>query len=163
VVPLYGVTAGEHDAIAGAPVFDRIAAGLDEARARGVRIRIHTLALRRTLPGLADLAGFVRERWRSRLAVGLLREKPGFDWGSEAPTFGEIRRALPTEVSLLVAPPCLRVGDGDGPIPTDPIPEEPPALLAHLYFLTQARRFAPVCAACPARRGCPGIVDRYLA
>ncbi|MFZ5480000.1 MAG: radical SAM protein [Myxococcota bacterium] len=159
VVPLYGTNAAEHDAVAGVPCFDAVVAGLDEAYAAGVRVRVHTLFLRRTLHALGHLAGFVRQRYGERLAVGLPRSKPVWDWRAEAPTFEEIRASLP-DVALLVAPLCLRWGAGDGPIPGAGEPDEA-ALLARLYFASQARVYPAACGGCPSRERCPGVVAAY--
>jgi pyruvate-formate lyase-activating enzyme len=170
VVPLYAVDAATHDAICGVRCHDTVLAGLDEAVAAGVRVRPHTLLLRSTLAELPALARAVRLRFGERLAVGLLRAKPGFDWNAAAPSFGEIRAALarvPPEDHplLLVAPPCLGWGAGrEGVVPGPervPAVAEEAALLATLYFSSQARGFLAACAGCGARAACPGVVTAY--
>jgi pyruvate-formate lyase-activating enzyme len=153
VVPLYSAEAGVHDAVVGAPSWGVVTAGLDAARAAGVSVRVHTLLLRQNLDGLEALARLVRERWGSRLGVALLRDKGSFGFVASAP-------ALPDLVSTLARiPPALRpVGIGTPAcIPTAP---EPPALVAELYFRTQARRRGTGCARC-ADAACTGLVSGY--
>ncbi len=170
VVPLYAVDAATHDTICGVPCHDAVVAGLDEAHAAGIRVRLHTLFLRRTLDALPTLAAWVRGRYGTRLAAGLLREKPVFTWATEAPSFRAIRRALAAvpeadRPTLLVAPRCLAWGpdaDGVAPAPLASLPaDEVPALLATLYFSSQARVFPPPCEACADRAVCPGVVTAY--
>lgn len=168
VVPLYSVGPEPHDTICGVPCHADVLAGLDEAAAVGVRVRVHTLLLRRTLGDLGALAVWVHERFGAPLSVGLLRPKDRFDWAREAPTLGEIRRALadiPVDVrpTPLVAPLCLTRGQGDALIPSaspsPPLPSAP--LLATLYFSSQARRYPAACDGCADRAGCPGVVEAY--
>ncbi|MDP2314668.1 MAG: radical SAM protein [Pseudomonadota bacterium] len=170
VVPLYALDAATHDAICGVPCHDAVVAGLDEAHAAGIRVRLHTLLLRRTLADLPALATWVHARYGERLAVGLLREKPVFDWATAAPTLGAIRAALAAVPAadrplLLQAPRCLEwSADHDGIAPTDTRRDPDviaPALLATLYFSSQARSFPTACAGCVERDRCPGVVTAY--
>lgn len=162
VVPLYGTRAEEHDPVAGVPCFDAVLRGLVAAREAGIHVAVHTLALRGALDRLAALADFVAARFGSRLAVGLPRPKPVYDWSRHAPSLGELRRAVQgVDVDLLVAPLCLRWGEGNGLLPGRPGRLDQPSLLATLYFSTQARVYGAACAACPARVTCPGVVAAY--
>jgi molybdenum cofactor biosynthesis enzyme MoaA len=53
-VPLYGTTAHEHDGVVQVSGHHaRVVAGLDAAREAGITVHVHTLAMRRTLPGCA--------------------------------------------------------------------------------------------------------------
>jgi pyruvate-formate lyase-activating enzyme len=164
VVPLYADDATTHDAIAGVTCFVRVLEGLDAAVAAGVRVRVHTLALRPTLPRLPALADLVAHRYGDRLHVGLLREKPGSPWSALAVPLGHVRGALRgLDVGLVGAPACLRWGDGDGVAPSaHSVAADAPALLAELYFRTQARGYAAPCRDCSARAACPGVVAAYL-
>ena len=60
----------------------------------GIRLRLHTLLLRETLPLLPQFSAWVRARFGERLSVGLLRPKPLFDWASSAPTWRYALRRL---------------------------------------------------------------------
>lgn len=152
VVPLYGE---HHDRICGVRCWDEVLAALDEAHAAGTRVRVHTLLLREVLPGLRDLAALVRDRYGTRLAVGMPRPKPVYRWEDHAPPLADLD--LPAEVDLLVAPLCLRTGA----ITPGVYASDDPALLAVLYFSTQSRDYLPICEGCPSRERCPGIVEAY--
>ncbi len=162
VVPLYGTRAAEHDAAAGVACFDAVNAGLHAAHRAGITVRVHTLLTREVLPQLGELSAFVTGSFGTPLAAALLRPKPVFQWAAHAPSLGEIRRALAgLDVDLLVAPLCLGWGQGDGLLPGAGRAGPPAALLATLYFSTQARTYASPCGACPARSACPGVVSAY--
>ena len=154
VVPLYAANAALHDEVCGAVVYDQVVAGLDAAHAIGISVRVHALLLRRTLSALPDLARMVRERWGTRLGVGLLRDKGSFDFTGEAPAFDECVVAVeripePFRPLGIGTPACL---------PT--FPEAPP-LLADLYFRTQAKAYGPACDGCSFRANCSGAVAAY--
>lgn len=153
VVPLYSADAAVHDAVVGARSWGVVTAGLDAAKAAGISVRVHTLLLRQNLDGIEALARLVRERWGSRLGVALLRDKGSFGFTASAPPFRDL-------VSALVGiPPALRpVGIGTPAcLPTAP---EPAALVAELYFRTQARRRGRGCASC-TEAACTGLVSGY--
>ena len=153
--PLYASEAYAHDAVVGVPgSFSAALGGLDAARHAGVTVRVHTLALRRTLVGLAALAGEVRARFGTRLTVAPARAKDGlFDHGREAATLDEVETAVDgLDVGLVGFPDCVAPD-----APRDAAP------LISLYFRGQARGYAPVCGPCVARSRCPGIVTAELA
>ena len=154
VVPLYGATAPLHDGVVGVAAFDTVVAGLNAAFAAGIRVSVHTLLLRRTLAGLGELSAFVRARWGTRLGAALVREKPVFEFGTEAPAFETISAtllAIPAEHRPLglATPRCL------------PLVDEPPPLVAELYFRSQRRVFSAPCGPCAARSCCGGLVAAY--
>ncbi len=162
VVPLYGITAAEHDAIAGVACFEQVVAGLHEAHDAGMRVSIHTLAMRDTLPRLEALAAYTREQFGTRLGLGLLRPKPMFDWSRHAVSFGQIRSTLAgVDVELLAAPLCLAWGQGDEVLPGPSNAPSDRSPLATIYFLTQRRRYLPACDVCPSRAACAGVVAGY--
>ena len=75
VVPLYGATADEHDAVTGVKgSHERLLSGLDHARALGrPRVRVHTIALGTTLARLPDLLAFAEARLGATALVTPLR------------------------------------------------------------------------------------------
>ena len=153
VVPLYSADAVTHDAIVGTRAWHEVADGLDASRAAGISARVHTLLLRENLAGLAALADLVRARWGSRLGVALLRDKGSFGHGRSAPPFGELVAALagipePSRPVGIGTPDCL------------PTHQEEPALVAELYFRTQARRRGRGCVGCSSAT-CAGLVSGY--
>ena len=156
-VPLYAAEPDVHDAIVGAPAFEVRVAALDAAAAEGVRVEVHTLALRRTAAALAPLARLVSARWGTTLALAPLRDKEGqFDWAREAlslPELGGLLGAWPAEVPLRLVgfPACLAPGLPRGAADT-----------IGLYFRTQRQGFAPICGGCAARPACPGVVEAHL-
>ncbi|MBM4389506.1 MAG: radical SAM protein [Deltaproteobacteria bacterium] len=162
VVPLYGTRAAEHDPVAGSPCFDAVMSGLRAAQAADIRVWVHTLATRETLPRLGELAAFARAEFGTRLGLGLLRPKPVFDWSRHAVSLGQLRRALVhLDVDLLAAPLCLAWGQGDDLVPGPSSPASERSPLATIYFLTQRRRYLPACDGCPSRANCAGVVDAY--
>ncbi|MBM4365523.1 MAG: radical SAM protein [Deltaproteobacteria bacterium] len=162
VVPLYGTRAAEHDAVAGLPCFEAVIAGLRAAHAVGIRVWVHTLAMRETLPRLGELAAFTEAEFGTRLGLGLLRPKPVFDWSRHAVSLGQLRRALvDLDVDLLAAPLCLAWGQGDDLVPGPSRPASERSPLATIYFLTQRRCYLPACEGCPSRANCGGVVGAY--
>lgn len=154
-VPIYAAEAGLHDAICQTACWDRLAEGLDAVRAAGVRVWVHTLALRRNRDALAPLADLVRDRWGGALAIAPVREKAGlFGWREEALSLSEMGmlcQGLPPDVTLVGWPSCLDRGRPRGS-----------ASVMDLYFRTQLRTFAPACDGCLDRPTCPGVVDAQL-
>jgi pyruvate-formate lyase-activating enzyme len=153
VVPLYSAEADTHDAIVGARAWQGVVEGLDAAHAAGIAVRVHTLLLRENLPGLAALAALVRRRWGHRLGVAMLREKGSFDFVGSAPSFPALVRAVGDVPAVdrpvgIGTPDCL------------PTVREAPALVAELYFRTQARSRGRGCAPC-GEAGCRGLVAGY--
>lgn len=165
VTPLYSLKAEVHDSLCGTRCFSQVWDGLEAALEAGIQVHIHSLFLRRNLDDLAALSQAVQQKFGSRLAVGLLRPKPGFDWKAEAPSFGEIRKIfaeMQVKPILLVAPRCLAWGEGEGILPGFfGEEEEEPALLAELYFSSQKRIFLDGCRGCPSRERCDGVVEGY--
>ncbi len=162
VVPLYGTTAAEHDAIAGVACFDQVIAGIDEAHDAGIRVSVHTLAMSDTLSRLEALATYTRKHFGTRLGLGLLRPKPVFDWSRHAVSFAGLRSTLVgLDVELLATPLCLAWGEGDDVVPGPSHVTTDRSPLATIYFLTQRRRYLPACDGCPSRTSCAGVVDAY--
>ncbi len=156
VVPLYGADAHTHDGVVGSAAFAAVVRGLDAAHHAGIAVRVHTLLLRRTLGQLGALADLVQRRWGTRLGVALLRDKGRFDFAAEAPRFAAAAAAV-----AAVPLHCRPLGIG---VPRClPTVDEPPPLVAELYFRSQARVFGPGCDACPAARACGGVVAAYAA
>ncbi len=153
-VPLYSATSEVHDAIVGTPAaLERISRGLDAARAAGIEVFVHTLALTRTLPELDALATMTAHRWGSRLAIGVSRPKAGvWSWDAEAPTLLELERAIADlDVSLVGFPRCVS--------------REKPrasATVIDLYFRTTRTVFGDACADCLDRARCPGVLAEEL-
>ncbi|MCK6520838.1 radical SAM protein [Myxococcota bacterium] len=159
VVPLYSADRAVHDAVCGVRCFDRVIAGLDAADGAGVKVSPHTVALPETLDGLDALAQLCQDRWGARLAVGLLREKPVFDWAARAPRLDAVREALAKTGHgplPLVAPRCLSAA-----WTAERAEEDEASLLARLYFMTQRREHPPVCEGCALKPRCPGVVAAY--
>ena len=154
-VPIYAAEPALHDAICQTTCWDRLTEGLDAVHAAGVRVWVHTLALRRNGSALDGLATMVRQRWGTALAVAPVREKLGlFPWMQEALSLeemGALCRSLPPDVTLVGWPACLDRGRPRGS-----------ASVMELYFRTQLRTFADACAGCADRAGCPGVVDAQL-
>lgn len=152
VIPIYAASAALHDEIVGRPAFDRLVAGLDRAVGLGLRVHLHTLALRRNQGELAALARLCQERWSSRLAVAPLREKERFAYEREAIPLDELAALLgPLPVARLGLPACVA--------PHLPRAE---ALAIELYFRTQRRGYAEGCSACADRPSCLGVVEAAL-
>lgn len=148
-VPLYGAAAGVHDAVVGTTSWLRTVEGLDRALQAGISVRVHTLALNRTLDALPALVRLVRDRWGDTLAVAPVRPKEAlFDYETEAPTLDRVATAVAAvDVSLVGFPSCVA-------------PEKcrDAALVMQLYFRGQATTFVPACAPCRRKSECPGIV-----
>lgn len=154
-VPIYADRASLHDAICQTTCWDRLTEGLDAVHAAGVRVWVHTLALRRNRDVLPGLATLVADRWGTALAIAPLREKVGlFGWRDEALSLAEMGplcASLPQDVTLVGWPSCLDRGRRRGS-----------ASVMDLYFRTQLRTYAPTCDACVDRPSCPGVVDAQL-
>lgn len=153
-VPLYGPVPGLHDAIVERPgQHARVVAGLDHARAAGIDVAVHTLALRRTLGGLAPLARQVHARWGSTLAVAPLRRKDDlFRYEDEAPSWRELASAVgDAPVELVGFPACAATDLARGG-----------AAVIALYFRTQRLVHAAPCVGCDARHRCRGVVPAHL-
>jgi hypothetical protein len=166
VAPLYSLDADLHDQICGMSCWQKAWDGLREAQDEGVQVQIHTLFLQETMEGLPALAEEVRRTFGERLAVGLLRPKPGFSHSAHAPHLSRIREILasiPEDYcpELLMAPLCLASGDGAGLRAGAWPAVTPRSLLAQLYFSTQSRHYSAICGECPSRANCPGLVDGY--
>ena len=71
--PIYSTDPHTHNMVCGTQCHARLLAGLDAAQAAGIEVRLHTLALRRTLPGLAALASMSLERWHTPLTLAPAR------------------------------------------------------------------------------------------
>lgn len=149
-VPLYASDAALHDAVVGrGAAHERTMRGLESAQRAGIEVRIHTLALTRTLAGLSSLARSVRDTFDTRLSIAPVRPKESvFDHVREAPTFERFEEALRDvdDVGLVGFPLCVA-------------PERPrdAALTMQLYFRGQATGFADECAACSVRSACSGV------
>lgn len=154
-VPIYSQDPTLHDAICGVPCHARLLAGLDAARDAGVQIWLHTLALRRNVDELDALARWAGERWGAPVAVAPLREKDGlFRYDPENVPLAELQERLPgmsPNLHLVGMPACLDRGRARGS-----------ATVIEMYFRTQRREHAPVCAGCADRKGCPGVVAAQL-
>lgn len=157
-VPLYSVDAATHDAICGVACFEKTLRGLELAARAGIQIEVHTVVMRRTLPGLAELATWVAERWGGRLALAPLRDKADvFDYDREAVPLAELEAALQAfpesaPISLLGMPSCVAANRARGG-----------AAIMRIYFSTQRRGFAEACDVCGLRAACPGVVSGELA
>jgi molybdenum cofactor biosynthesis enzyme MoaA len=153
-VPLYAATARLHDEVVGhRGAFELTLAGLDNARAAGMDVLVHTLALRRTACELAALGALVRTRYASRLALGAPRPKPGvWHWEAEALTASELEQQPPElDVSLVGYPHCVGRGNTRGA-----------AAVIELYFQGSRREYASECARCLDRPSCPGVLSAEL-
>lgn len=150
--PLYGTTAADHDAVVRVKGhFGRVVKGLDNAAARGMTVHVHTLALRRTVHKLGDLARAARARWGARLYVAPLRPKDLFDFRAEAVALDALAAALEgADVGLVGLPACVLPDKA----------RDAPALIA-IYFRGQRTVYAPPCDGCGARARCPGVVARH--
>jgi Radical SAM superfamily len=152
--PLYASEAAQHDAIVGRPAFATTVAGLDAAHRAGISVRVHTLALVRSLDALGPLSRFVRARYGTRLAVGPVRPKEAlFEYEREAPALDVLERALGgiDDVGLVGLPRCIAPQ-----LPRDA------ALCMQLYFRGQATGFVDACSRCAHRPECPGLVTAEL-
>ncbi|MFO0572307.1 MAG: radical SAM protein [Polyangiaceae bacterium] len=152
--PLYAEEAELHDQVVGHAAFERTVAGLSSARAAGIEVRVHTLALRRTLGRLPRLAAFVRERFGTRLALAPVRPKEQlFDYAREVPSWDALEAALDGEpdLSLVGFPLCLA-----------PHVTRGAATSIELYFRGQARRWLLECEPCAERERCGGVLAAEL-
>lgn len=154
-VPLYAADPSVHDAIVGTPgAHERVTCGLDAARAAGIEVLVHTLAVDRVLPGLGALAALTRARWGTRLAIGVSRPKAGvWSWKDESPTFDVLARAIEgLDVALVGLPLCIA--------PSHP---RDAARTIELYFRTTRTTYGEGCGACSLRSRCPGVLAEELA
>lgn len=152
--PLYAAEPALHDAIVGRSAFEATLAGLDAARDAGIEVRVHTLALTRTLPALAALARWVRDRFGTRLSLAPVRPKEAlFAFEQESPSLASLDTALApiADLGLVGFPSCIARH-----LPRDS------ALSMTLYFKGQATSFVEACATCADRPACPGIVNAEL-
>lgn len=154
-VPIYAPSAELHDAVCGTASFDRLVRGLDAARDAGITIHLHTLLLKRTRHVLDELAHLSRARWGATLAIAPLRDKQQlFRFADEAVPLDEtaaLLTSLSAPTARLGMPLCVARGQAPAS-----------SLVMEIYFQTQRRRFASVCAGCTDRDGCPGVVDGQL-
>lgn len=154
-VPLYATEAALHDAVVGIPGHHaRLLAGLERARAAGVDVAVHTLALRRTLHDLARLADLVRARFGTPLCVAPLREKEQlFRYAEEAPSYRAVESVVrAADVRLTGFPDCV----------APEVPRGAPGIIA-VYFRGQRTVQAAPCVLCARASGCPGAVPAHLA
>lgn len=152
--PIYSTDPGLHDAVVGIPGHHaRVLSGLDAARAEGIRVDVHTLALRRTLHDLGALAALVRGRFDSRLAVAPLREKEAlFAYAAEAPSYRDLAaRIRDLDVSLVGFPACV----------APDLPRGAPGIIA-VYFRGQLTVKGAPCGGCTASSWCGGVVPAHL-
>lgn len=148
--PLYSPEAALHDGVVGRAAFEQTIRGLDAAHRAGMVVRIHTLALVRTLASLAGLARLVRERYGTQLSIAPVRPKETlFDYATESPSYEALEAALgrSRDVALVGFPRCVARD-----LPRDA------ALCITLYFRGQATAFPPACEPCLDRFECPGVV-----
>lgn len=156
-VPVYALTSALHDEVVGAEAHRRLFAGLDLAKASGVTVHLHTLALRRTFSELLPLAQLAQSRWGSVLSVAPLREKEGqFDWRADAMNLVEVNEwveSLPegAPIRLVGFPHCVGRGWPRGAAPS-----------ISVYFMTQGRTFGASCERCLDRTDCPGVVEAFI-
>ena len=156
-VPLYAAEAALHDAVVGAPAFEGLLGALRALHEDGVQVEVHTLALRRTAAALPALAALCAEAFGQPLALAPLRDKEGqFDFAREALSMAEVGALLAAwpaglPLRLVGFPACVAPGLPRGAADT-----------ISIYFLSQRRAFAPVCAGCGARARCPGVVEAHL-
>jgi pyruvate-formate lyase-activating enzyme len=153
-VPLYAAEPGPHDDVVRFPGhWDAVVTGLRNARAAGMRVQVHTLAIRRTLDHLPALAAFTRTQLGARLVVSPVREKDHvFRYADEALPHAVIAEAVAgLDVSLAGFPACV----------APDTPRWAPDVIS-LYFRGQRTAFASVCEGCTARPGCTGVVEAQL-
>jgi len=154
--PIYSASAQAHDAVLGTPTHTQLVAGLDAARAAGLTVKTHTLAQRRTLPGLGELARMCMQRWQSTLCLAPARPKDAvWSFDTEAPSLSEVSAAIqaipPGLLTLTGWPSCLR-----------PDQSRAAAQVIELYFRGQQRSFDAVCEPCTDQGRCPGVVSALL-
>lgn len=154
--PIYSADPDIHNSVVGTPCHSTLVSGLDAAQAAGIEVRLHTLALRRTLPGLGALAAMSLQRWQTPLTLAPARPKDGvWSYTSQAPSLAEVTATVQTvstgAVQLTGWPDCV-------------LPDRPrgAAQVIELYFRGQARAYAPACTDCALRSGCPGLVSALL-
>ncbi len=155
--PIYSADPDTHDQVVGVQSHQRLIAGIDAAVKAGIGVRMHTLALRRTLPGLKSLFILCRERWGASLTLAPARPKDGvWDYASEAAGLDEVAAALEPlprgAVHLTGWPDCMA-------------PDHPrfAAQVIDLYFRGQVRGFGEPCRSCKSHSDCPGVVQALLA
>lgn len=154
-VPLYSADPRAHDAIVKVPgQAEQVLAGLDAAKAMGITVRVHTLALKRTLMDLPRLAAMVRERFGTTLVVTPLREKEVlFSYTRESVSYGalgDVLRDVPA--ACFGFPTCALPG----------VPVEAPEVI-QIYFRGQATiRPETTCQNCRHHDACLGAVPAHL-
>lgn len=157
-IPVYSTHAGVHDGVFGGPAHARLVRALDNAAEAGLRLHLHTLALRANLRELPDLAEWVKRRWGVPLTIAMTRAKPGvFEYERLAPTLDQIAARLTGESPLLLGfPSCVleRVG---GRIAAPPETAE----IVAFYFRLQTTVYARTCEPCSVKTSCPGVVNGY--
>jgi uncharacterized Fe-S cluster-containing radical SAM superfamily protein len=176
VVPLYGATADEHDAVTGTRgSFERLLAGLDHARALGrPRVRVHTIALGTTLPRLPALLAFAEARLGLTALVAPLRPNRV----GEVTHLGDAARLSDLRPLFAARPESFSVE-----LPLCLLPEArarevaeglPPRRRLHLFDLAmdgaehaevaRSRTYlhpAP-CGECSVRERCTGVLAAYV-
>jgi pyruvate-formate lyase-activating enzyme len=153
-VPIYGVTPELHDDVVRVPGHHaRLLGALRNAVAAGLVVELHTLALRRLLPHLGDLAAFAHALTGQPLGVAPVRDKPGiFAFASEALRYETLADALRGAPVALVGFPACAAPD---------LPRGGAPVLA-LYARGMAHTYGRACAGCPARSRCLGVIPAHL-
>ena len=152
-IPVYSADAQQHNSVCGSDCHEALVSGLDQAQSAGIKLHLHTLALRRTLAGLPNLARLCQQRWAVPIALAPARPKEGvWDFNTEEPSIAEVRTVLeriPSEaLTLLGWPACL-----------DPSRDRGASLIMSLYFRGQMRGHPPVCGECAIHSGCSGLLQ----
>jgi hypothetical protein len=163
-IPLFAPSAKEHDAIVqkrGA--FTATLRGIHNALDAGIKVYLHSNALKQNLALLPELAAFVRREFKTGFCI--FPPRPKGDGGMNIPyrelmpSYAEIIAALAGRVDCLGGfPACVeREVQGNKKVP--------PAALADcvkLYMLHQAYAKPAICRNCIASPRCLGTFGQYL-
>ncbi len=176
LIPIYGATAAEHEAVTHTPgSFERLCAAVDHLVALGApRFRLQTLALASSFDRIEAIADFVKERFGTTLFVAPLRaNRVGErDHLGDAARLDDVRALAHrrpelkmTEFPLCVLGPSQRERRARDRLATTTInlwalgleqPEDPEIVRDRTYGFGQA------CAQCSERAECPGFLRPYL-
>ena len=154
-IPVYATKPDLHDEIVGVSgQWKQVKHCIQLAKEVGIKITIHTLALRRNLGNLSELALWAQEHSSEPLVIAPLRKKDSlFTYTEEAIRFGELEPILTNiPVQLTGFPDCF--------LPN--IPRGGPKII-QLYFQGQEKLQSDMpCNFCTRKDRCDGVVSAHL-
>jgi uncharacterized Fe-S cluster-containing radical SAM superfamily protein len=178
LVPIYGSTAEEHEAVTCLPgSFERLCRGLDRVVRQGSpRLKLQTIALDSSIDRIPALADFVRERFGATLSVSPLRanrlgERRHLE---DAGRLGRVRGLAERRPDLPMAefPRCVTSREQRERTRAESRPGD--ATYVNMWALGLTREDSPEiakdllvvyperCSGCAERDLCPGVLNHYV-